>query len=244
MNSVYTKKLIVSSMLLTLVLGGGSLYTVRHSALAKTSEAYQAQTIADKQQSDSNSANILSQVQERGNQIHRAGKGFPLLDESASILGTDRQSLEKSLKANKSIVDVAKEKGISEADLTSKLLMLRKGKIEEAVKNGKLDAVRADRIKQHMEEHLKFMLNQKGLPTRNEHHFKERSLGFHADFANVAQSLGLTEEELKTELKSGKSLTEVAAAKGVSKGKLMDTIKSQLTPSIEEVLDHKKTATP
>jgi hypothetical protein len=232
MNSVYTKKLIVSSILLTLALGGGSLYTVRHSALAKTSEA-QDQTIADKQQS--NSAKTLSHVQERGNQTHRAGKGFPLLDESASILGTDRQSLEKSLKANK---------GISEADLTSKLLALRKGKIEEAVKNGKLDADRADHMKQHMEEHIKFMLNQKGLPTRNEHHFKEKSLGFHADFANIAQSLGLTEEELKTELKSGKSLTEVAAAKGVSKGKLMDTIKTQLTPSIEEMVDHKKTATP
>jgi hypothetical protein len=232
MSSAYTKKLIISSIALSLALGGGSLYAVKRSALAQASGA---QASSANHQSDS--GQILHKTQKRGS---HAGKRFPLLEEAASILGMNQQALEKSLQEGRSIVDVAKDKGISEADLTSKLLNLRNTKIEDAVKSGKLDAAKAGTMKQRMEEHLKFMLNEKGLPARHEHHFKGAYQGLDPDFQKIAESLGMTKEELKNAQRSGKSLTEIAAAKGMSKDKLMEIIKTQLTPSIEQMVDRKK----
>jgi uncharacterized protein YidB (DUF937 family) len=220
MRSVYTRKLIISSIALTLALGGGSLYVTKRSAFAESDAA--------KVQHDANSLQA------------KAGKGFPILDEAASILGTDKNALEKALQDNKSLVDIAKEKGISEADLTTKLLALRKGKIDEAVKAGKLDTAKAEQIKQHMAKHLTTMLNQKGLSSRHEQHSKGHHSGLRPDFEKLAGTLGISKEQLKSELNSGKSLTEIAAAKGISKEQLINTIKTQLTPSIEKFVTHKK----
>jgi hypothetical protein len=225
MNPAYTKKLIVSTIALSLVLGGGSLYAARQSAFAQTSST-QAST------------------QERGQALHKQqraqhGTGFPVIEEAASIIGTDKETLKKSLKQGKSIVDVAREKGISEADLTAKLLELRRTSIDEAVKAGKIDANRADKMKQKMAEHLKLMLNEKDLLDRHDHHMRDGHHGMRPDPAKLAETLGLSKDELVTQLKAGKSLTEIAAAKGISKEQLIGKIKEQLTPSIEKMVDRK-----
>jgi hypothetical protein len=238
MKTAYTLKLVISSIVLSLSLGGSTIYAAKRVNLADSGTT--AQTSKSNQSTDS------SKVQQKDHQANKhakhEGKGFPLLEEAASILGTDQQSLEKSLQSGKSIMDVAKEKGISEADLTSKLRVLREAKIQEAVKNGKLDAARAEVMKQRMDEHLKFMINEKGLRSRKDHHYKGSSSIMHPDFEKISEALGMTRELLKTELNSGKSLAEIAAAKGMSKVKLMETIKAQLTPSIEQMVDHKNSS--
>jgi hypothetical protein len=238
---IYTKKLIVSSIALTLVLGAGSLYATKLSALAET-DASQVQLSTDTQEASADQAIELSATPNSDSKQAKAGKSFPILDEAASILGTDKQALEKELQGGKSLVEVAKEKGISEADLTAKLLDLRKSKIDEAVKSGRLDAAKADKFKQQMAEHLTFMLNQKGLPSGHEQHGKKSHSGLRPDYEKLAGTLGMTKDQLKSELKGGKSLTEIAAAKGISKDQLIETIKTQLTPSIEKFVTRKKQA--
>ncbi|MCU1374801.1 MAG: hypothetical protein JWO68_2087 [Actinomycetia bacterium] len=47
-------------------------------------------------------------------------------------------------------------------------------------------------------------------------------------FNAVADKLGISADDLKTQLQSGKSLTEVAAAKGMSKDDLLATIKDAI----------------
>jgi hypothetical protein len=238
MKTAYTKKLVISSIVLSLALGGGTLYAAKRSVLA---ESDTAALVSTNNQSSDSSKDQHKDHQKNKHAKHE-GKGFPLLEEAASILGTDIQLLEKSLQSGKSIMDVAKEKGISEADLISKLRGLRQAKIQEAVKNGKLDAARADVMKQRMDEHLKFMINEKGLHSRKDRHFKGSSSLLNPDFEKIAEALGMTNDALKTELKSGKSLAEIAAAKGMSKAKLMDTIKTQLTPTIEQMVDRKNSS--
>jgi hypothetical protein len=235
MKAAYTRKLVISTIVLSLTLSGGTIYAAKRVNLAESGT--EAQTSKSNQSSDA--SKVQYKDHQANKQAKHEGKEFPLLEEAASILGTDQQSLEKSLQSGKSIVDVAKEKGISEADLTSKLRVLREAKIQEAVKNGKLDAARADMMKQRLDEHLKFMINEKGLHMRKDHHFKDSSSRLHPDFEKIAEALGMTKDNLSMELKSGKSLVEIAAAKGMSKVKLVDTIKAQLTPSIEQMVDRK-----
>lgn len=211
------KKLIVSSVALSCLLSGSL------TALA--------------QNPDSEPTVQLQQADEKGLGGHHKGK-WPIIEESATIIGVDKEALFKTLKSGKSIVEVAAEKGISEADLTAKLQQLRTTKIETAVKDGKLTADQGEHMKQKLSEHLKFILNEKNLLAGHPGHGKHK-FGLKPDTEKLAKSLGMTKEELHTQLHAGKSLTEIAQAKGISKDKLVVSIKDQLTPSIEKWVDHK-----
>jgi hypothetical protein len=223
MNQAYLKKLIASSIALTVLLGSSSLYTFAQAAQAQTSAA-------DKQ---------LGTNDEHENA--RNGRKWPIVEESATLLGIDKEAMVKTLKGGKSIVEVAAEKGMNEADLTAKLQQLRTGKIEAAVKDGKLTADQGEHMKQKLGEHLKFILNEKNLFNKQDGQQKWHRHGLKPDPEKLAKALGMSEDELKAQLQAGKSLTEIAQSKGVSKAKLVASIKEQLTPSIEQMVDRKKT---
>ncbi|MDF2722762.1 MAG: hypothetical protein K0Q59_2437 [Paenibacillus sp.] len=113
---------------------------------------------------------------------HGAHKGrmMFLFEDSAAIIGIGKDELVKQLESGKSIVEVAQSKGIQEDALTAKLLANRLQKIDEAVKSGKWQQEKADRIKQKLPEHLKMIVNkkdwkewQKAKEQRKEEHAKE-----------------------------------------------------------------------
>ena len=228
MNQVYLKKLVVSTIVLTLVLGGSSLYGFGQAAAAQTS-GVETQLSANNQQKGENNDG-------------RHGRKWPIVEESASLLGIDKDAMVKSLKDGKSIVQVAAEKGMSEADLTAKLQQMRTSKIEAAVKDGKLTAEQGEHMKQKLGEHLKFILNEKNLFEHADGRGKWHKHGLKPDPEKLAKSLGMSMDEMRAQLKAGKSLTEIAQSKGISKDKLVATIKEQLTPSIEKMVDRKKHA--
>lgn len=58
-------------------------------------------------------------------------------------------------------------------------------------------------------------------------------------FEKMAEMLGVTEEQLKTELKAGKSLAEIAQSQGISKEELVNKIKAELTPKLERWVEWK-----
>ncbi|WP_217635170.1 hypothetical protein [Paenibacillus sp. yr247] len=218
------KKLFVSSIALTIVLS--TLPTM--SAAAQNPSGEQLQTLS------------LQKADEKEKGRH--GRKWPIIEESATVIGVDKEALVKSLKNGKSIVEAAADKGISEADLTAKLQQLRTGKIEVAVKDGKLTADQGEHMKQKLGEHLKFILNEKNLLDKHDGRGKWLKFGLKPDTEKLAKTLGLSKDELHAQLQSGKSLAEIAQSKGISKDKLVASIKEQLTPSIEKWVDHKKDA--
>ncbi|NOU68229.1 hypothetical protein GC096_29820 [Paenibacillus sp. LMG 31461] len=213
------RKLLISSIALTCILGGSL------SAVAQNPDSEDQPTVT------------LQQSDETGHSGHHKRK-WPIIEESATVIGVDKEVLFKSLKSGKSIVEVAAEKGISEADLTAKLQQLRTTKIETAVKDGKLTADQGEHMKQKLGEHLKFILNEKNLLAHHPGHGKHK-FGLKPDTEKLAKSLGMSKDELRAQLHAGKSLAEIAQAKGISKDKLVVSIKDQLTPSIEKWVDHK-----
>lgn len=223
MNQPYMKKLLVSTMAISFVLGATMLPALSASAQAPSANG---QEIVSLQQAD-----------EKGHGRHN--RKWPIIEESANVIGVDKEVLVKSLKSGKSIVEAAADKGVSEADLTAKLQQLRTGKIELAVKDGKLTADQGEHMKQKLGEHLKFILNEKNL-LDSHGRSKWHRFGLKPDTEKLAKTLGLSKDELHAQLRSGKSLTEIAQSKGISKDKLVASIKDQLTPSIEKWVDHKK----
>jgi uncharacterized protein YidB (DUF937 family) len=229
MKATYSKKVIASSIALTLLLGGGALYGTKQLVNAEPSDAQAAAVAGDTAQQKPGKS-------ERG----EARDKLPIYEEAAAILGIDKETLKQQLK-EQTLVQVAASKGISEADLIAKLQAERTKKLDEAVAAGKLTAEKAAKMKEHMAEHLKFMVNHKGHgdEKRRMHggkHGKDHLLPAPDKLAGI---LGITEDQLKAELKSGKSLTDIAASKGISKEQLVAKIKEEITPWIEKMVDLK-----
>ena len=95
------------------------------------------------------------------------------------------------------------------------------GWVEEAlgglVDDGTIDQAQADAVEAALEE---------ARPERGfDHHgFGHHGFGWHADLSTVAESLGITEEELRSAIEGGQTLAEVAAEQGVAVETVVDAI--------------------
>jgi len=228
MNS-RTNKVIVTGLTLAMLLSGAMLYGSNGQALADNADGAAKQQQAPKEAKQNR---------------HEKGKAakdgeflkMPIVPEAAAILGMDEAALSEALN-QKTLVEIAKEKGIGEADLISRLKAERTKKIDAAVKDGKLQAEKAERIKAGMDKHLAFMVNHKGGGERGHHMSRQRMMPSPDKLAAI---LGISEDQLKAQLKEGKSLAEIAAAQGMSKDQLIGKVKEELTPWIEKMVEHKR----
>jgi predicted DNA-binding ribbon-helix-helix protein len=235
MNRSYKQKVIASSIALAVLLSAGV-----HSAAANPLSPDNDNAQPNVQQTEPHSKLQALKMKFAERQMDRMKQGqIPIIEESAALFGMDKQKLIAMLK-DKSLVDVAKERGISEAELVAKLQAERSKKMAEAVKAGKLTQEKADKIMKYMSNHLQQLVNKKGL-----HEMKSKQhMNSHRDMLpamdKLAPMLGLTVDELREQLKSGKSLEEIAKAKGMSKDQLVAAIKEQLTPWIEKMVERKR----
>jgi len=165
--------------------------------------------------------------------IARSGS---LYEQAAKTLGMDKEALMQELKSGKSLADIAKSKRVKESDLKAALLKEQTARIDKAQKNGKVSAEKAASIKGKMSDFVDKFISRKGLAENR-----------HADMMfpareNLAKRLGLTEDELRDKLKSGKSIAEIAKEKGISRDELVRGIKEDMTPFIDRMIEHKRTA--
>ncbi|CAK4814580.1 unnamed protein product [Aphanomyces euteiches] len=115
-------------------------------------------------------------------------------------------------------------------------------KVDEAVKSGTITQEKADHIKAKMQEHITFMIRSKNLL---ELHAKDHKKPLQNEArqmmspAKLATIIGISQDKLVEQLKAGKSITEIAAANGMSKEQLITKIKDKMTPFLEKAVDHK-----
>src|SRR5829696_8663448 len=144
---------------------------------------------------------------------------FGGLDAAAAYLGVTEEQLRTEIAGGKSLAEIAKSKGKSVDGLVDALVADANKKIAAAVTAGRLSQADADRLTASLKEHVTEMVNNTVGPRGG----PGRGFGFgfghgHADHFGgldaAASFLGLTEEQLRTELMSGKTLADVAKAKG------------------------------
>lgn len=240
MNPAYAKKSLTTVIALSLVLSGCLLYGAGQASAAGSSSLHKGFTLE-------RYAKLQDLKYRWRKQTEEARKGsFPIVEEAAALLGLEANKLQSMLKEGQSIADIAKTKGLSEDELTDKLLAGRIAKIDEALKSGKLTQERADAIKQKMRDRIGFMVRQKGFQPENcpQHEEKTKHQGRGAlQYLNpekMSAIIGIPKDELIKELKSGKSLAEIAESKGISKQQLIEKIKDELTPLLEKSVESKK----
>ncbi len=131
------------------------------------------------------------------------------LEVAAKTLGISTDELRTQLEAGKSLADVAKAEGVDKQKLIDALVKAGEARLDEA------KAALPDRVAELVE----------ATHTPGEHGFRggmRERMG--ANLETAAKALGISEDDLKAELKDGKTLAEVAKEKGVDKQKVIDAL--------------------
>ena len=162
-----------------------------------------------------------------------------VLAAAAEALGLTEAELMAELQSGKSIKQIADAKSVSIDTVIAKMTAAVKTHLDAEVASGEHTQAEADAKLAEFQTRVTEMVNKTGLPQRG-------GKGGHgpAKFAtaNLAKVLTLTEAELQTELRSGKTIKQIADAKSVS----IDDVKAVLSADFkahlaEEVASGKHT---
>ena len=160
-------------------------------------------------------------------QLHKVG-----FEAAAKALGLTPEQLRAELMAGKSIEDVAKAKGVDLKNVQSAIVAAEKAAIDQAVKDGKLTPAQADKLKAALDKRADKIMD---LLKRHPAPGARRLLGAAGKTAldATAKVLGMTPDQLKDALKSGKSIADIAKDKGVD----LKTIQSAVVSAEKAAID-------
>ena len=149
---------------------------------------------------------------------------------AANALGMTEAELRAELLADKSIADVAREKNIDLNEVITALTATFKAHLDEEVASGEHTQAEADAKLAQFTTRITTMVNTAGLP-------KHGGNGGHGPrkfvTAQLATTLNLTEAELQTQLRSGKTIKQIAEAQSVD----IAVVKATLTADFKAHLD-------
>ena len=158
-------------------------------------------------------------------------------DAVAKVLGLTADELRTELQSGKSLADVAKAKGVDVEKVKTAILEDFTAKEQAEVASGEHTQAEVDAKIAEFKTRLDDMVNgvrPAGTPGEMGDHGKGHGPRGGAIASDaVAKALGLTADELRTELQSGKSLADVAKAKGVD----VAAVKAAITADVKAHLD-------
>ncbi|MDD9266937.1 hypothetical protein ACFPES_07805 [Paenibacillus sp. GCM10023248] len=159
----------------------------------------------------------------------------------AAILGIDPTVLKEEIKQGKTIVQIAQEKAnLTEEALLAKLTEAETKKIDVALSSGKIKQEQADKMKAGLADRLKKVIEMKPQVMSFGHSAPAPyGGGFFGSSKEIAEILGVSEEELNTQRKAGKSLAEIAQEKGITEDQLIAKLKDNLTDELKSFVERK-----
>jgi polyhydroxyalkanoate synthesis regulator phasin len=151
------------------------------------------------------------------------------------FLKIDEDTLKSEREAGKTMVEIAAERGISEQQLKDFHKAQMAQHVEQMIKEGRITAEQAEKMKERMANHEPFdgkgpgkgMMGGKG--KMGGHPF----MGGHEELLTL---LKLDKEAFKSEVDSGKSLLAIAEKQGVSKEQLVNFFKDHMTKRMNEAV--------
>jgi hypothetical protein len=151
-----------------------------------------------------------------------------LLPVAAAYLDLTPVALRGELRSGKSLAQVAAAKGKSVDGLESALSTALRSKIQAAKAAGKIDTARADRLLQRAPRLVERFVNATARARA------QRARAARGGLLKAAATyLGVTNAQLATELRAGKSLAQIAAAKNKS----VDGLKQALLAALKQKVD-------
>lgn len=240
MNPI-SKKVLVSSMAAAIVLGGAGY--LQSKAFAATSTDASASVSQDSQTGTDQSA--ADAVKNRdGKWMERKGggpRGGNIVKETAEVLGLTEAEIRTALEAGSTFVEIAEGKGMTQSVFVQKLIELETAKIDERLSEGSMTETEAAAWKEGLSDHLTQIVESSEAGFGKGHGKGGRGFGKFGNPEELAALLGLSEDELKAEMKEGQSLAEIAAAKGITEDQLIQKLKDQMTEPLKQWVNEKHT---
>lgn len=160
---------------------------------------------------------------------HRQHRG-----EVLESLGIDADTIRAGFDADKSLVTIAGENGVSEAELVAAIEADMASHIADAVENGRLTQEEADEKLAELTDTITERINT--VPSeRPEREGRGHGGRFHA--GEVLAELGLTVEDLRAGHEAGQTLAETAAENGISEEALVDALVASATARAEAAIE-------
>jgi uncharacterized protein YidB (DUF937 family) len=157
--------------------------------------------------------------------------GVSLTTVAADKLGMTRSDLLTELRGGKSIAAVAEEKGVDLQTIADDYLAQLTTNLNQAVTDGEIAQKQADWMLEQAKAQVTERLNTAGAASG--------SHGFRADvhlLSVAAETLGMTQSDLLTELGAGRTIADVAQERGVDPQTIVDAYLSQLTTNLNQAV--------
>jgi hypothetical protein len=155
----------------------------------------------------------------------------PLAAAAAAYLGLDQATLTADLKAGQSLAQVATSKGKTVDGLVAALIAPAKLKLDAAVAAGRLTADREAKILARLQAATTKLVN--ATPKAKKPHQRHVRVAVGAILRPVLSYLGLDFKSLAAQLRSGKSLADVAVAQGKTSVGLVDAVVSSVKTRLD-----------
>lgn len=176
-------------------------------------------------------------IQARHFKGKKGGQGINA--QMATILGITPSELTKDFQSGETLAQIAAAKGIDTSTLTTKIETLLDANIDKAVQNGKLTADKATTIKEDVAKRVASMLNNKWVGHERGPKTEMKGI-FKMPEQQIETFLGIDSATLKQDLKSGKSLAQIAQDKGISASTLISQIQSAMETNINQAVKDNK----
>jgi len=183
--------------------------------------------VTSAQQSD-DSTTTTEAPDEDGGRLHRHGLRFGL-EAAAEALGIGVDDLRTALEDDKTVADVAGERGVDVQTVVDAMVADATERIDQRVADGDLDADRAAELKEELPERITDLVNGEG-PGFLGRRFEARLEGVSA----AAEALGMSATDLRAALRDGKTIAQVAEEKGVDLQTVIDAMVADATERIDE----------
>ena len=163
---------------------------------------------------------------------HRLGRGHTHADHhpharlsvAAEAIGITTAELRDALVAGSSIASVAEGKGVAPQTVIDALVADATGVLNEAVENGRITREQADARIATLPERMTEHVNRVRAEGDGERRHHPGMKGAKPNLDAAATALGITPEELRTELHAGKSLATIAGEKDVEVGAVVSAL--------------------
>ena len=145
--------------------------------------------------------------------------------EIAAALGMTAEELKAGHEAGKSLATMASEQGVDVQKVIDVLVANAQERLAEAVTDGKLTQAQADEKAADLQARMTELVNRTP-PADGERrgHGPHRGPGMKANLEVAAGALGMSVEDLRTELLAGKSLATIAGEKNVEVGAVVSAL--------------------
>lgn len=171
---------------------------------------------------------------------HQRGVGIHalLVDETAQQTSQNVEDVVQALRDGASLSSIATEKGVQEQAIIDAAIQRLDERLTEAVTNGRIDEAQKTEMLAKATEKAPELMQQTGAPF---HGGKGGRNHRQPLVEATAEVTGLTVDEVRAEVESGKSLAQVAEAHGKTAADILANLRTKGETKLDELLERAET---